>query len=214
MAAHKRKLPRQVFLNVPFDLNYKPIFDAVVFTVIACGYEPRCALESSDSGTPRVNRLRDLIRDCRLSIHDLSRIELDADSGLPRFNMPFEFGLFIGARDFGGAGQRRKVCLVLAGDRFSYQKYISDIAGQDVAKHNNDPSQAIEKARDFFRGHRNPSSIPGASVIISSYQKFMADLPRLSALPKFRYDADKLAFKDYCALARAFLVEEGIWRLS
>ena len=213
MVARRRNLSRHVFLNAPFDPKYQPLFDAVVFAVIACGYEPRCSLESSDSGTPRISRLREIIRECDLSIHDLSRIEPDADSGLPRFNMPFEFGLFIGARDFGGMEHRRKICLVLAEHQFVYQKYISDIAGQDISMHNNEPAKAIARVRNFLRGHSDSHSIPGPKVIIDSFEKFKIEVPRLSMLPQFRYDPADLHFKDYRALARAFLVENG-WSLA
>jgi hypothetical protein len=33
-----------VFVNVPFDAAYEPLFEALVFTVFACGYRVRCAL--------------------------------------------------------------------------------------------------------------------------------------------------------------------------
>src|SRR6266496_5132041 len=39
-----------VFINCPFDKQYQPIFDATVFCVVACGFEPRCTLELTDAG--------------------------------------------------------------------------------------------------------------------------------------------------------------------
>jgi len=202
----RRTRSLHVFLNAPFDPKYKPIFDAVVFAIIACGYEPRCSLESSDSGTPRIGRLRQLINECDLSIHDLSRTQSDENTGLPRFNMPFEFGLFIGARDFGGPNHRGKTCLVLAEHQFVYQRYISDVAGNDISMHGSDPHKAIASVRHFLRSHSNAS---GATRIIETYEKFKIELPRLADLPQFKYDSSDLHFKDYVALARAFLAEEG-----
>jgi len=38
-----------VFVNCPFDTQYKPLFEAIVFTVFACGFQPRCALEIDDA---------------------------------------------------------------------------------------------------------------------------------------------------------------------
>jgi hypothetical protein len=35
-----------------------------------------------------------MIEECRFGINDLSAVELGATAGLPRFNMPFELGLF------------------------------------------------------------------------------------------------------------------------
>ncbi len=88
-----------VFVNVPFDDKYEPLFEALVFTISACGYRVRCALEDDDSGDIRLDKLVELIRECPRSIHDLSRIE-PGENDLPRFNMPFELGLALGAKRF------------------------------------------------------------------------------------------------------------------
>jgi len=54
-----------------------------------------------------VDKLYGLIEACRYGIHDLSRTELDKSHQLPRFNMPLELGIFLGARRYGGAGKSR-----------------------------------------------------------------------------------------------------------
>jgi hypothetical protein len=41
--------PRSVFLNCPFDDDFKSVFRAIVLTVVAGGFTPRCALERLDS---------------------------------------------------------------------------------------------------------------------------------------------------------------------
>jgi hypothetical protein len=48
-----------------------------------------------------------MIRECRYGIHDLSRIELN-EAQYPRFNMPFELGIFFGARYIGTGEQKKK----------------------------------------------------------------------------------------------------------
>ena len=97
----KQKAPgtykRQVFINCPFDAEYLPLFRIIVFVVNACGYHVRCALESQDAGEVRMVKILRLIRECQFGIHDISRTELDPANGLPRFNMPLELGLFLGA---------------------------------------------------------------------------------------------------------------------
>jgi hypothetical protein len=45
-------------------------------------------------------RIFKLIEGCQFGIHDISRTELDTDSQLPRFNMPLELGMFLGAQRF------------------------------------------------------------------------------------------------------------------
>ena len=88
-----QKVPKQsyndnVFINCPFDEAYKPLFDALVFAIYDCGFVARCALEESDASRIRVQKIFEIISKCRLGIHDISRIELDKSTKLPRFNMP------------------------------------------------------------------------------------------------------------------------------
>jgi hypothetical protein len=84
-----------VFINCPFDDQYQPIFEAIVFGISACGFLPRCAKELPDGGDIRIDNICQLIRDCDYSVHDISRTEVaDQPYQLPRFNMPLELGLF------------------------------------------------------------------------------------------------------------------------
>ena len=89
---------RQVFLNCPFDDEYRPIYEAIIFAVIHCGFVIRCARERDDSGETRISKIVEIIRASQFGIHDISRVELDKSNGLPRFNMPLELGLFLGAK--------------------------------------------------------------------------------------------------------------------
>src|SRR5215212_5243999 len=120
-----------VFVNCPFDDAYRPLFEAVVFALHDCGYVAHSALEVTDASQVRIDKIGVLIAGCRFGLHDISRTELDATTGLPRFNMPLELGLFLGAKRFGTGKQKRKNGLIMDVDRYRYQKFISDIAGQD-----------------------------------------------------------------------------------
>ncbi len=108
---------QNVFINCPFDEPYLPLFRALVFAVFECGLIPRCAQEIYDAGQVRIEKIASLIRDCRWGIHDISRTDLNP-RGLPRFNMPLELGLFLGAARFGSGPQTRKSCLVLDRERY------------------------------------------------------------------------------------------------
>ena len=90
-----------VFINCPFDERYRPLFEALVFAVLVSGYKARCALEDSDGANIRFDKPRRLIAASPRSIHDLSRTEIGGNE-LPRFNMPFELGLAMGAKYFSG----------------------------------------------------------------------------------------------------------------
>src|SRR5687768_1805899 len=103
-----------------------------------------------DSSEVRINKIIRLIGECRLAVHDISRTQLDPESRLPRFNMPLELGIFIGAKAFGAAEHRGKAAIVLDTDRYRYQRYISDIAGHDIRSHSRKPAKAIHEVRSFL----------------------------------------------------------------
>src|SRR5207244_972943 len=119
-----------VFINCPFDDAYRPLLEAVVFAVHDCGYVARSSLEVTDASQVRIEKITAIIEACRLGIHDISRTEIDPQTQLPRFNMPLELGLFLGAKRFGTGKHKAKTCLILDVERYRYQKFISDIAGQ------------------------------------------------------------------------------------
>lgn len=169
---------RNVFVNCPFDSAYQRLFHATVFTVLDCGFMPRCALEAEDSGEVRIGKIKRIIRDCRYGIHDISRVQLDASSGLPRFNMPLELGLFLGAQEYGTGRQKDKRCLVLDTEPYRYQKFCSDIAGQDIRAHGEDPAGLIAAVRSMLATARDGiGRLPGPATIIERCERFFNGLP-------------------------------------
>jgi hypothetical protein len=96
MRQSKAGLERSVFINCPFDAEYIPLLRALLFTLTFCGLRPRIASERHDSAEVRISKILAMMRECKYSIHDLSRMEASASH--PRFNMPFELGLDIGMR--------------------------------------------------------------------------------------------------------------------
>jgi hypothetical protein len=194
-----------VFINCPFDSEYESIFHALAFAVIGCGYAVRCALEAEDTAPTRIERIYRLIEECRFGVHDISRIEHDTVHGLPRFNMPFELGLFLGARRFGEDRHRDKRCLVLEADRYRYQKYISDIAGQDIRQHNNEPAKAVAAVRDWLASSRPRSAkpLPGAKAIMRYYDEFQLSLP--AVLRDADLEPAELGFFDRAIFMAQFL---------
>ena len=185
-----------VFINCPFDSAYKPLFDAIVFAVHDCGFVARCALEEGDASQVRIDKIYNIIENCRYGIHDISRTELDEVSRLPRFNMPLELGIFLGAKRFGVEDQKGKKCLVMDKEQYRYQKFISDIAGQDIFVHNNSPEEIIRVVRDWLGTASGRRTIPGGGVIWRHYQDFLNDLPQLAQ--RFQLElADLEDFNNY-----------------
>ena len=78
-----------VFMNCPFDTEYKSIFNAIIFAIFDCGYVARCALEIDDAGQVRIDKIGRIIADSKFGVHDISRTELDQHTELPRFNVPY-----------------------------------------------------------------------------------------------------------------------------
>jgi hypothetical protein len=86
---------RDAFLNVPYDKRYEKLFLAFVAGLCGFGLIPRATVEIPGSRR-RLERIIKLIRECRYSFHDLSRVALDrTPPPTPRFNMPFELGLAV-----------------------------------------------------------------------------------------------------------------------
>lgn len=195
---------QQVFLNVPFDIRYKKLLQALVFAVHECGLIARCASEREDGGEVRVEKLYTLIRDSRFGIHDLSRTTLDTKHRLPRFNMPLELGLFLGAHRFGGAAQRRKSCLILDRDRYRFQIFCSDIAGQDIRAHENQVEKALAAVRNWLQANLPASHrLPSPSALADRYLEFRRQLPLMCRVTKL--NPSELTFLDYQQLVVAWI---------
>lgn len=135
-----RKTPgdRDVFLNVPFDKKYEPIFLALIGGLVALGRKPRCVLEIPDSGTGRLTRILKLIASCRTSIHDLSRVTGSGNARLPRFNMPFELGLACCL-----SALERHDFFLFEARSYRLQKTLSDVNGIDPQIHEGKQEGAI-----------------------------------------------------------------------
>jgi hypothetical protein len=195
-----------VFINVPFDRRYKKLFDALVFSVHDCGFAARCAREAEDGSQVRLDKLYEIIGDCRYGIHDLSRTTLDTKSRLPRFNMPLELGIFLGAKRFGGSRHARKSCLILDRDPYRYQIFCSDIAGQDIRAHHNQVDDAIAAVRDWLRAARSSTvGIPGPMRIRERYLEFRLALPAICRAAGL--EPTDLTFLDYRTLVVGWLNE-------
>jgi hypothetical protein len=201
---------RNVFINCPFDNQYIPLFNAMVFAVHDIGFRPRCALEASNAGQFRLAKIMEIIEECKYSIHDLSRTEVDGVSGLPRFNMPLELGIDLGCQRFGRPHHREKVCLVLDIERYRYQQFISDISGQDIYAHGGSEQRLIAIIRDWLRQELDPRTtiIPGGVKIFQRYQNFQNDLPAICT--QLNWHPTQLPFADFSYAVAAWITEHQL----
>jgi hypothetical protein len=191
---------RSVFINCPFDAQYAPMFEAIVFAVHDAGFHARSAREKLDSSEIRLQKIIRLIGGSRFSIHDLSRTEVDSVNDLPRFNMPLELGIDLGCKAF-SRRHSKKSLLIFDSEQYRFQKYLSDIAGQDIHRHDNEPRAAVLRVRDWLRVESDSNTMPGGAAIYERYLLFRRDLPATCA--ELRLDLHNLTFADFSyAIAR------------
>lgn len=200
-----------IFLNCPFDASYRELFDAIIFAVFDAGFVPRCTLEHDDATEMRLDKILRIISQCQYAIHDISYAKLDPVSGLPRFNMPFELGVFFGCKAFGQDLHRTKVGLVLDAEPFRYQKFLSDLSGLDIRAHGGDPRQVIRAVREWIRVVSGRVDIPGAADMWQRYVRFRCALPKICRMRAIR--PEDLTFVDYAEIVRYWLRETRRIRL-
>lgn len=195
----------RVFINCPFDSVYTEIFRASIYTIIACGFRPVSALENNDGGT-RLDKLLRLIKSCKYSIHDISMVELDKDSNLPRFNMPFEMGIDIGYRDCGVPALKSKSFLIFESSRHKLGIYLSDLAGADPVCHITKPINVIKETRNWLNNavsESNDFRLHGEQKIAESYDFFCKELP--SMCKDAHVDVASPPYRDLLQIMRDFI---------
>jgi len=140
---------RNVFINCPFDDTYSELLKAMIFTLLYVDLEPKLS-ETISSGHMRIEEIKKLIGQSRLSIHDISRNAAVSAGDLPRFNMPYELGIDVGCQSFGPGALKDKVCLIFDNKQYEYHKYMSDIGGQDIKMHKGEPEELIKKLWEWL----------------------------------------------------------------
>ncbi|WP_136067107.1 hypothetical protein [Modicisalibacter radicis] len=192
-----------IFVNCPFDEQYSPLFEAILFSIYKCGFRPRCAQETFDAAGTRIEKIKEIISECRFGIHDISRTDLDAHNNLPRFNMPLELGIFLGAKSYGSGKQKNKIAIVMDTQKYRYQQFISDIAGQDISAHENDPEKIIRTIRNALNGSHVNGHITGPQNIVDVYEKYQATKPYI--IENLGLDPNELTYADKLQIIEEFL---------
>lgn len=156
-----------------------------------------------DAAETRIEKLYRIIEESRYSLHDLSRTEPDPINQLPRFNMPLELGVFLGAKRFGDEHQRQKRCAILDIEQYRFQRFMSDLAGMDIKAHGGDPREMVRHIRDFLVTVSRRKTIPPTIDLLNSYDNFSMALPDLAE--RSGLDPADLRFPDYERLVQAWV---------
>lgn len=131
--------------------------------------------ETKDGDEIRIRQIQQLILQSKYSIHDLSRILPKKDGELPRFNMPFELGVDLGCKTF---LKKDKKCLILEEEKYRYKQFISDISGQDISNHANEPIEVIKAVRNWIYKVQEKQKPKPYTIIWDLFNEFVFDFDK------------------------------------
>lgn len=187
--------PNAVFLNVPYDEEFHSLYIAYIVGLYQLGLVPHLASEIP-GGTRRLDRIFELIKSCRYSIHDLSRIELSmAPSAVPRFNMPLELGMTI---TWANLNPEMHTWFVLESEPYRLQRSASDLNGTDPYIHNGTAEGILRELCNAFRRDRSPS-VPR---MFEAYRFVSNNLNAILHKNGTRNPYDRSVFRELCWLSK------------
>jgi hypothetical protein len=142
--------PEGVFINAPFDAGYESLFITLVGMLVFLGQKPHCVLEIREQGDGRLARILELVRACRISVHDLSRVSTPV-----RFNMPFELGIACALKLLHPTDYE---VFVLDTTPYRLDKTLSDYKGRDPLIHHGTRDGLMTCLLDAFAQPNAPSA--------------------------------------------------------
>lgn len=171
-AGPRRRVPtKTAFINIPYDAEYESLFIAFVAGLSGFGLIPHATLEIPGSER-RLNRIVGLLRRCRYSFHDLSRVELDSTPPqTPRFNMPFELGLAVALRQ---TLRRCHEWFVFEAKAHRIGKSLSDLGGTDEHVHGGTPRGVLHALTNALARSRPRPTVAELEQIYTDLAKAAA----------------------------------------
>lgn len=162
-----------VFINCPYDDAFLPIFDAIVFSVVCCGFMPRCARETGSVSQPRLAQITAAMSSSKYSIHDLSRCQGEGDTNSARFNMPLELGMAM--QQAGTGAKAEHDWLVLMPEGHDYHKVVSDLAGHDPAVYEGTAESVIPAVMAWMATRPDALPVPTPVEVLESVPLFVRE---------------------------------------
>jgi hypothetical protein len=126
----------------------------------------------------RLERIFTLIKSCRYSVHDLSRIQLDrTPPRAPRFNMPFELGLTVAWASLNPRDHSWIGC-----DAVPHRpiRSISDLNGIDFHIHHETVAGVLNALCNAFVSRTQHPSAPRMLQVYRLLRKAIPDLQRVA----------------------------------
>jgi hypothetical protein len=170
-----RRLPDAAFLNVPYDAKHEELFLAFLAGLSGFALIPHTTLEIPGSQR-RLDRIVHLLRRCRYSFHDLSRVELDpTPPATPRFNMPFELGLAVALEK---THRSRHEWLVFETQPHRVWKSLSDLAGTDEYVHGGTPRGVLQALTNALVRRRHQPTVAELEEIYRDVSEYASEVKR------------------------------------
>jgi len=189
--------PSAVFLNIPYDEEFKELYLAYIVGLYQLGLKPRIT-SGIPGGERRLDRVFALIRSCRYSIHDLSRVELSVSSpATPRFNMPLELGLAIA---WAKLHPKRHTWFLWESTPRRVQKSLSDLDGTDAYIHFGAAEGVMSELRNAFL----VDDAPPAPEMLDAYRLIASNVESALAKSGTRNVYAASVFKELCWLSSNF----------
>ena len=157
---------KNVFINCPYDNEYRPLMHILIYMVCKFDHKPKLAGMYADADD-RMTKILKMIKESEIGIHDISYMEFDGKNNLARFNMPFELGIDYAHKKF--VNENNKL-LIMEKEPYLSKKALSDLNGNDIVAHRNDTEEVIKSVRNFFIGIYNLKNIMYQAAIMNEYQ--------------------------------------------
>jgi hypothetical protein len=87
--------------------------------------------------------------------------------------------------------------------KYRFQKFISDISGQDIKQHNSKPENAIILVTNWLRNASKQKNISGGFAKVQRYKVFKKELPEMCNSSNIK--EDELEFNDYSTLVSEWI---------
>ncbi|HEV2416475.1 MAG TPA: hypothetical protein VGX94_01590 [Terriglobia bacterium] len=153
-------------------------------------------------GERRLARIFELIRSCRYSFHDLSRVELDPRRpATPRFSMPFELGLMVG---WDKLHPQEHTWFVFEAKERRLLKSLSDLAGTDVYIHDGQPRGLFRQLSNALVRSEYPPTVEQMVIVRRGLQ---AALPSIRKRAGARSAFEARVFAELVVTARTLSFE-------
>lgn len=186
------------FLNIPYDERFENLYLAYIVGLTAHGLVPSATL-----GVPRdarrLERIFKLLQECRYSVHDISRVQVDpGPPRAPRFNMPFELGLAVAWASLNPQRHSWVGC-----DEIPHRpvRSISDLAGTDFHIHHGTVAGVLAALCNAFVSRSQHPTVPRMKTVYRRLRRAIPDLT-LNAGANSLFEAR--VFNDLVVAARAF----------